>query len=143
MYLPDRLDTAGQIGPDAQPLKQQTTAMGQCGRTGVIAGLRFGAAGWLRFDQANVPTGLSRASLQRQRQTGADHAAADNDQFITHAGTPVSSRAWAINASMASASLGTSALSTSQPVLVTSTSSSIRMPIPRHLRATVSSSGAI
>src|SRR5690606_3487887 len=83
--------------------------------------------------------------VQQQRKADADHTAAgDHDIVINRGGAARAHAAWLprISCSMSPTVLGTSSVSTSQPVFVTTTSSSMRMPMPRHLRATAVLSGA-
>src|SRR5690606_9609435 len=140
--LPDRLGAPSQFGPDAQPLEQSAAAMGQGGGAVVIARLPAALCRRLRLDQPNGPTGRPGAVLQPQRQAGADHAATDDVQLIAHAGSPTA-RASAISASISSASRGTLPVRIWWPSRVTSTSSSMRIPMPRHLAGTFSLSAAI
>src|SRR5690606_2006942 len=136
MNLADRLGAPGQVGPDPQALEQSAAAMGQ--RRGAVVVTRLPAAldRRLGLDQANLPAGLAGAILQPQRQTGTDHAAADDVQAGAHAGRSIAARARAISASISSASRGTLPVSTSWPSRVTTTSSSMRIPMPRHLAGT-------
>src|SRR5690554_4268834 len=143
VYLPDRLGAPGQLLPDAQALEQPAAAMGQGGGSVVVAGLPAPLNRRLGLDQANGPARLAGTVLQRQCQTGPDHAPADNIQAVAHAGTLAAVRAAAISASISSASRGTLPVRIWCPSRVTSTSSSIRMPIPRHLAATCWLSGAM
>src|SRR5690625_6537526 len=87
-------------------------------------------------DQRDPPRLIPRG--QQAGQTGADKAAPNDSDVVigcTHQEF--------INASMSSGCLGTPVGKTSQPSLVTSTLSSMRMPIPRHFLATWSLSGAV
>src|SRR5690606_27661541 len=83
----------------------------------------------------------------QQRQTGTSHAATTNGDMIIQLGAVDVSHGWvqscpAISASMASAVLGSAWVSRSQPFLVINTSSSMRIPMPRHFLATSRLSGA-
>src|SRR5690606_23450926 len=88
------------------------------------------------FHQRNAQALLA---AQQQGQRCAGQATTNNQHIgvIVHA-----LRFCFMVFSMSATSLGTSLVKTSWPVRVTATSSSMRIPIPRHLAATVSSSSA-
>src|SRR5690606_31007457 len=111
--LSDRFSPTCQISPDTQPLEQSSTAMGQRRGSIVVAWLPAALDRRLCLDQTNLPTGLPSAVLQPQREAGADHAATDDVQADSHAGTSVAARARAISTSISSASRGTLPVSTS------------------------------
>jgi hypothetical protein len=67
---------------------------------------------------------------QRQRRGQADQATADDTDIVSQGRQP------AIRVSMSLTDLGKPAVNTSLPSLVTSTSSSMRIPISHHLRCT-------
>src|SRR5690625_999585 len=83
------------------------------------------------------PPGLIPCGKQTG-QTGADKAAASDSEVVIGCTSQA-----VINAPTSSGCLGTPVVKTSQPSLVTSTLSSMRMPIPRHFLATCSLSGAM
>ncbi len=120
----------------AELLENRQAAGGQRRAAGVEAGRvrRLAGGQGVAFHQHD----LARPVVaQQQRQGRPRHAAADDERGSAHA------RASRMSASMSSMALGTSRVSTSQPSLVTSTSSSMRMPMPRQRSSTVSSSGAM
>src|SRR5450830_1906741 len=133
MNLLDRLGAAGDGLPQAQTLINLPRAIGQRRRARVVARL-VAVARREGFDQYDLPAPCLGPGLQRQRQAGA-HQAADNGQVDP------AHRAAAINASMSATVLGTPLVRISQPCLVTTTSSSMRTPMPRHFFATFWLSG--
>ena len=64
-----------QFVPYAQPIQQQSAAVGQ----GEGAGIRAGCVGGARFQHAD----FQLAALQGQRQRAADRAAADDGDVVT------------------------------------------------------------
>ncbi len=129
------LDGLGALGdplPDAQPLIDQPRAIGQRRGAGIVAGLVF-VAGLEGLDQLDPPAARPRTLLQRQSEARADQTTADDRQLAHDQAT---SRAPAISASISATALGTPPVRISQPVLVTTTSSSMRTPMPRHFLAT-------
>ena len=78
--------------------------------------------------------------LQGQRKARADQSAPDDRQALHQAAC---SRAAAISASISATLFGTPPVRISQPFLVTTTSSSMRTPMPRHFLATFWLSAAI
>ena len=136
MDLLDRLRTPGNGLPQAQPLVNLARAKRQRGRARIVARL-VAVARCKGFDQHDLPTPRLGPGLQCQGQAGAHQATADNRQVDP------AHRAAAINASISATVLGTPPVRISQPCLVTTTSSSMRTPMPRHFFATVWLSGEI
>ena len=133
MNLFDRLGAAGNFLPHAQALINLPRAERQRRRAGVVARLPA-VAGSERFDQDDFPALRLGPGLQRQRQTGADQTATDDCQIdSTHAACVL---ACAISASISATVFGTPLVRMSQPDRVTTTSSSMRTPMPRHFFAT-------
>ena len=120
--LAHRASVRVEVPPDTQRLEYPPAAVAECGGPVVEAGLP-GRVGDDRLDERDALAGAA----ERQRQTGPDHAAAD-DCDIDDGGCPVAHAA-AISFSMASGSVGAAAVSTSWPDAVTATSSSMRMPM--------------
>src|SRR3989344_5383708 len=136
MDLLDRLRAAGKGPPQPPPPIDLPRAIGQRRRACVVARL-VAVARCEGFDQQDLPAPRLGPVLQRQRQARAHQAAADNGQVDP------AHRAAAINASMSATVLGTPPVRMSQPCLVTTTSSSMRTPMPRHFFATLWLSGEI
>src|SRR5690606_32745662 len=109
-----------------EALVDQPGAVGQRRRTGVIARLIL-IAWFERLDQLNRPAARLCAMLQCQRQAGANQTTA-NDRQRAH--DQATSAAAAIKASISATAFGTPPVRISQPVRVTTTSSSIRTPMP-------------
>ncbi|MCY1408996.1 hypothetical protein D9M71_243300 [compost metagenome] len=140
MNLLDRLGAAGNFLPDAQALVNLPRAKGQRRRTSVVTRLIRIPRGE-RLDQHDLPASGLGPGLQGQRQTRTDQPATNDCQVdSTHAACV---RACAIRASISLTVFGTPPVNISQPVLVTTTSSSMRTPMPRHFFATFWLSGAI
>ncbi len=105
---------------------------------GVIVG-RCSGRRWQRKTLNQRDTHLpGQPSGKGQSQADAHHAAARNDDIPGAHRRPA-----AISSSIASGSRGTSPVSSSQPSSVTTTSSSMRTPIPRQRGATSVLSGAM
>ena len=118
-----------QVLPDAERLEDPPAAVAQ--RAGAIIEARLpGRIGDHRLDQCDAPAG----SGERERQARTDHAAADDRDLDI--GVRRRAHAAAISFSMTSGSVGAPALSTSWPVAVTATSSSMRMPMFQKLLGT-------
>ena len=115
MDLSDRLGRRLGLhaGPNAQPLEQQPTTVGQRRGARIKTGLQLTADRRVRLNQLDTPAVPCRQRLQSQRQAGADHATADNTDAAAHAGSASAWRAAAISASISSGSLGTLAVNTS------------------------------
>src|ERR1700690_2739699 len=127
----NRLNRAGSRmdrGPDPEGLEDRARAIAECAGAIIEARLRR-AVGRDRLDQQHAQVGLR----QRKREAGTDHPAA-GDRYVVAPGE--SAHAAAISASIASVSLGTPLLSTSQPPRVTTTSSSMRPPMFQKERGT-------
>ncbi len=136
--LQDRLGASGNLLPEAKPFIDASRAERQCRRTRIVAGL----PGFTRregLDEHDFPAARLGTGLQRQRKARTDQSAAD-DGDIEAAHTTCSCAA-AISASISATVLGTPPDRISHPCLVTTTSSSIRTPIPRHFFATSRLSG--
>ncbi|MCY1406614.1 hypothetical protein D9M71_218850 [compost metagenome] len=133
------LDLANRFGPAADLLPQAQTLIDLPGAEGqrrgacVIARL-VAVARCEGFDQQDLPAARLGARLQGKRQTGADQATANDCQV--HPVHAAALRAAAIKASISATVFGTPEVRISQPCLVTTTSSSIRTPMPRHFFAT-------
>jgi hypothetical protein len=138
--LADRLGTAADALPQAQALVDLPGAEGQRRRACVIAGLETVAGGEGLYQQ-DLPAPGPGTGLQGQGETGANQAAADDGEMDPAHATWL--LAAAIRASISATVLGTPEVRISQPFLVTTTSSSIRTPIPRHFFATLWLSAAI
>ncbi len=116
----NRLDGRGegaQRRPQSEAVEQAARALVDGGRANVHRRRR------LRRETLVDHGDAAAIAAERQRQTGTDHAAARDDYVevpLLHA---------AISSSISSGSLGASRLSTSRPSRVTTTSSSIRMPM--------------
>ncbi len=145
----DLIDGGGkgrQVPPQADSLVNLPRALGQCRGTGIEAGLvecRFAGTGkGMGLHHQDIQVWQARRQQQGQAQSG--HTATDDGDIgmrgnavgVCFHGHP------AIRASISSIVLGTSAVRTSVPLRVMATSSSIRMPMPRHFSSTWSSSGA-
>src|SRR5690606_12652128 len=107
----------------------------------VVAGLVAVARGE-GFDHDDAPAPRARAFLQGQGQAGAHQPAADDGQLDPFH-QACSRDAVAISASISATLLGTSPVRISQPSAVTTTSSSMRTPMPRQRGSTCSLSGAM
>ncbi len=131
--LPDRLGARADGLPEAEVLVDLPSAERQCRRARIVAGLEA-VAGGERLDQQDLPAARLGACLQGQSQACA-HQPATNDRQVdpTHA---ASLRAACISASISATVRGTPEVRISQPCLVTTTSSSILIPMPRHFFAT-------
>ena len=114
--------------PHAQALENLARAVAQRGGALIETGLRRRIRRHT-FDEQ----GAQFRVAQCQREAGTDHAAADDCDIVSimdwlsresHHATD------AMSLSMATASFGTPSVSTSQPSRVTTTSSSMRMPMP-------------
>ena len=89
---------------------------------------RFGTAGEVIFGRGAV-----RRTGEAVQEMGARRALLITDPALAGAGL---SAGCAISASISATVFGASLLSMSQPSLVTTTSSSMRMPMPHHFLAT-------
>ncbi len=135
----NRLGTLGDPLPQAQTLIDQPGAVGQRRGARIVARLVL-MPRLERLDQVDTPATLTDALLQGQRETRADQPAPDDRQALHQAAC---SRAAAISASISATLFGTPPVRISQPFLVTTTSSSMRTPMPRHFLATFWLSAAI
>ncbi len=123
----DRQDRLGLVGrvPETELLEDPPRAVRERRRAAVETGL-LEAPGLVRLEQHDV----ERQARERVDERRADEAAADDgdvgrERRAAHGPVPTSR-------SISSAELGNVFVSTSAPSFVTSTSSSIRMPMPRH-----------
>jgi len=125
---PDRRRPGGDRRPCADALEDAAAAVGQRRRARVEARLcvRVGRDG---LDHGDLEWQLRERRSQRE----ADHAAARNRHV---AGSRSGHHAAAIRRSISSGSVGIEAVSTSGPSAVTTTSSSMRTPMPHHSRRT-------
>src|SRR5690606_18752772 len=123
--------------PQAKVLEAVHAAGGEHGRTAVVTRLcrwRIAAQGTgLHQQQALVPAfGCPR---QRAGERAANHASADNHHIVVviccHGRSLAAQRAAAIKASISATVRGSPLVSTSCPLRVTATSSSMRTPMPR------------
>ena len=137
MDLRNRLGALADARPDAQALVDLPSAVGQRGGARIVARL-ITVAGGEGLDQHDLPTAGLGTGLQGQGQAGTHQAAADDRKlYATHQATTARADcASAIRASTSATVLGTPPVRISQPPLVTTTSSSIRTPMPRHFFAT-------
>ncbi|MNH05391.1 hypothetical protein D3C79_647140 [compost metagenome] len=132
--LADRFGAAADLLPQAQTLINLSGAERQSRGAGVIARL-VAVARRERLNQQNLPATRLGTGLQGKRQARANQATANDCQVDPiHA---AALRAAAIKASISATVLGTPEVRISQPCFVTTTSSSIRTPIPRHFFATL------
>ncbi len=128
MDLADRGGGGGQRFPQVQGLEDAAGSLRQGQGAVVIAGVCAD-----RQRRGLDQTDPQILTVQRAGQAGADHAAANDQQIVVHI-VHLPSR---IHASMSSMALGAASVSTSGSSAVTSTSSSMRMPI-RHQRSSTS-----
>ncbi len=135
MYVLDRLGVRRDPRPDPERGEDVLRAVRERGHAGVEARL-LEAGRVTGFDE----DGRERQLAERAGERGADEPAAD-DQDVALARRAHAEPA--IRRSIASASFGSSAVSTSGPSRVISTSSSIRMPMPRKRFATFRAPGAM
>src|SRR5476651_1745351 len=112
----------GQMRPHAERLENTPAAIAQGGGT-IVETRLSGRIGGDGLDQRDALAGAA----ERQCQTCADQAPA-YDRHIDDGGHP-GTHAAAISFSIASGSVGAPAVSTSWPLAVTATSSSMRTPI--------------
>ena len=131
--LPDRLGAMADGLPQAQLLVDLLGTERQCRRTRVVAGLEA-VTGGEGLDQQDLPAPRLGPRLQGQGQARAHQAATDDRQV--HPIHAASLRAACISASISATVRGTPEVRISQPCLVTTTSSSILTPMPRHFLAT-------
>ena len=119
------------IAPACGAIAGQTPSVSRMRRaplpSAVVRSSKLGCAA-LSGATASIEQHPQRRVLQRQRQTRAHHAAADDGDIARACRRMRSHHAAAISASISSAALGTSSVSTSQPARVTTTSSSMRTP---------------
>src|SRR6266481_9852553 len=113
-----------QVRPHSQCFEDAPAAVAE--RAGAI--VKTGLAGSLQRHGLDERHAQGRAG-ERQCQTGADHASADDGDIDFNRRAHAHAAA-AISFSIASGAVGTPAVSTSWPLLVTATSSSMRSQWP-------------
>ena len=126
------LRDGGRVPPDLVPQTERAIEPGRAERQGKAA--RVGATAAPRIDHRD----RERPPAERLREGGADEPAADDRDIAPpdHAADPTMP-------SRSSTDLGREVDRTSTPSRVTSTTSSIRMPIPRQGAATAASAGSM
>jgi hypothetical protein len=128
----NRLGAGSELGPDAEGRENSLRRVRERGGPAVEARL-LELRGLARLDEHHVERQLG----ERAGERGADGAAADDQHVAVETlGEARAHARVAISASISSTEAARSAVSTSGPSRVTSTSSSIRMPIPRQRFAT-------
>ena len=130
------LRDGGRVPPDLVPQAERAIEPGRAERQGEAA--RTGAPRRLPAASRIDHRDRERPAAERQREGGADEPAADDRDVAPpdHAADPTMP-------SRSSTDLGREADRTSTPSRVTSTTSSIRMPIPRQGAATAGSAGSM
>src|SRR5690606_35709050 len=142
MYRADRLHIADEPLPQPERGEDPLRAVRERRDPGIEARL-LEPRRVARFDEHGTAAGCG----ERDRERRADEPASDDQDIAVETALHATAHAALPSAvptarSTSSASTGSSAVSTSQPWRVTTTSSSMRMPMPRHAFALPAASGA-